>query len=359
MADETPQDKQAQAPKKSSAPINAAGNAQPQRRPVPRKRPVRRRPLDRRGHPVLRRVINIAAAIGVLLLLLVFLGLPNLVTYQPSFCGACHPEVYKEWSTSTHAKTGCMTCHVKSGFGNLMLSRIGLLQRIYLRINPGEVTRMKANKEKPIGFVAPPPNEVCLPCHEARKRISQGGDIIIPHQSHIKIRQLSCTDCHESFVCARIGKTKAIVTMEGCYRCHNGRRATNECTACHTEKGAPPSHRGKWVLSHGAEAQSDKNACMECHSKPKDFCKNCHGNKPPSHVADFAVTHSVVAAQNKAACLECHDEKVTCAKCHGESGQAHDANWRSVHPTIARNGIRDCFTCHSKYHCNACHRNPS
>lgn len=331
----------------------------PVKRPVPRKRPVRRRPGERRGHPLFRKIINIMAGFGAVVLIVIFLGLPNLVTFQPRFCGSCHPDVYKEWNTSTHAKIGCMQCHVKSGFNNLLLSRLGLAQRIYLRINSAEVKRMKDKGEKPIGFIAPPPNEVCLPCHQARKRISPSGDIVIPHQSHIKIRKLACTDCHENFVCARAGKGKAIVSMEGCYRCHNGRRATNECTACHTEKGAPPSHRGRWVLNHGADALANKDACMECHSKPKDFCKNCHGNKPASHTADFAVTHAAEAAQNKAGCLECHDEKVTCAKCHGESGQAHDANWRSVHPAVARNGIRDCFTCHSKYHCNMCHRNPT
>lgn len=177
------------------------------------------------------------AFIGVAVLIFIFLGLPNLVTYQPAFCGSCHPEVYKQWSTSTHAKIGCMQCHVKSGFNNLLLSRVGLLQRIYLRFNAAEFKRMKQKNEKPIGFVASPSNEICLPCHEARKRISPSGDIIIPHQSHIKIRKLACTDCHASFVCARVGKDKAIVTMEGCYRCHS---ATNECTTCHnTEKGAP------------------------------------------------------------------------------------------------------------------------
>ena len=340
----------------------AAGGPPSARQPVRwtiRRRVVKKRLPEQRVHPLFRRVIKITAGFGVAILIILFFALPNLVTYQPAFCGFCHPEVQKQWSTSTHAKTGCLTCHVKSGFQNFLLSRLGLAQRIYLLLDPAEVARMKKKGETPIGFITPPPNETCLTCHQARKRISPGGDIIIPHQSHIKIRKLACTDCHESFVCARVGKGKAVVTMEGCYGCHNGRRATNECTACHTEKGAPLSHRGRWVLEHGADALADKNACMECHSKPKDFCKNCHGNKPASHTADFAVTHASAARIDKAGCLECHDEKVTCVKCHGETGQAHDANWLGQHPIVARNGIRDCFTCHSKYHCNMCHRNPT
>jgi hypothetical protein len=363
MVEETPKSKPAnKKPEKAvtQASMSASATAkQAPKKPVPRKRIVKRRPTDRRGHPLLRRIINITAIIGVVILLLVFLGLPNLVTYQPAFCGQCHKEVHSQWNTSTHAKFGCMECHVKSGFNNLMLSRIGLLQRVYLWINPAEVKEMKKNKEKPIGFVAPPPNEVCLPCHEARKRISPSGDIIIPHQSHIKIRKLDCVGCHENFVCSRIGKKKALVTMESCYRCHNGRRATTECTACHTEKGAPPSHREKWKLTHGSEAIVAKDECLACHSKPKDFCKNCHDSKPESHVAEFAVTHAATARLDRSSCLECHDEQATCAKCHGESGQAHEPNWRGVHPAVARNGIRDCFVCHSKYHCNMCHTNPT
>ncbi len=330
----------------------------------PKKRPTAKKPLkprpkklpEKRRHPFFRTFVRITSLVGIVVVIVLFLGLPNLVSYQPRFCGQCHDEdkkpVYTRWRTSTHAKIGCMECHVRGDLKNTLLSRLGLAQQIWMWMVPEE------QREKPIGFDSPPTNETCIPCHEARKRISPSGDIIIPHQSHIKIRKLDCVDCHSGFVCRRTAKGKAIVSMEGCYRCHNGRRATNECTACHTEKGVPPSHRDRWVLEHGEDALADKGPCMDCHSKPKDFCNTCHGVKPPSHVADFGVTHSLQAKQNKAACLECHDEKGVCAKCHGESGTQHAIDWTSIHPNIASSGIRDCFECHSKIHCNQCHREP-
>lgn len=306
----------------------------------------------RQAHPFFRRFITITSAVGILVVVILFLTLPNIVTFQPRFCEICHKKVYNTWKTSTHAKTGCLSCHVGSGLENMVLSRVGLAQEIWMTISP------KEEREKPIGFVSPPTNEQCLPCHEARRRISPSGDVVIPHQSHIKIRKLDCVECHEKFVCVRTGKGKAIVTMEGCYRCHNGRKATDECTACHTEKAAPPSHREKWVLQHGPEAQANKKECEDCHSKPKDFCKTCHGQKPPSHTAEFGVSHSLLAQQNRAACLECHEEQVTCAKCHGATGQQHEVGWRAIHPNIAKKGIRTCFDCHAKQHCNRCHRAP-
>jgi nitrate/TMAO reductase-like tetraheme cytochrome c subunit len=341
-------------PEGAKPPGQRPPGARPPGAPVPRPRPKTGREVRR--HPIFRRFINITSIIGIIMILLLFFGLPNLVTFQPAFCGQCHSDakrpVYQQWKTSTHAKIGCMQCHVRPGLKNIFLSRIGLAQEIWMRVVPSE------KREKPVGFDSPPTNETCMPCHEARKRISPSGDIVIPHQSHIKIRKLNCVDCHQNFVCRRTSKTKALVSMEGCYRCHNGRRATNECTACHTEKGVPASHRDKWVLQHGTEAQTDKDTCMECHSKPKDFCKSCHGVKPPSHTADFGIAHATYARENKAACLECHDEKGVCAKCHGDTGRQHNENWLGIHPSVARSGIRDCFECHSKIHCNTCHRSP-
>lgn len=307
---------------------------------------------ERRRHPVFRRFITITSTIGVIVVVGIFIALPNIVTFQPRFCAICHEKVFRSWSTSTHSKTACLSCHVKSGLQYTLLSRVGLAQEIWMTLSPKEA------REKPIGFVSPPTNEQCLPCHAARKRISPGGDVIIPHQSHIKIRKLNCIDCHKKFVCLRKTKGKAIVAMEGCYRCHNGRKATDECTACHTEKASPPSHREKWVLEHGAEAQANKAECERCHSKPKDFCKTCHGQKPPSHTAEWGVSHSLLAKQNKAACLECHEEQVTCAKCHGKTGRQHEVGWQNIHPNIAKKGIRTCFECHATQHCNRCHRTP-
>lgn len=232
---------------------------------------------ERRCHPAFRKFITVVSIIGVVSLILLFLTLVNLTTLQPKFCELCHQKVYKRWSTSTHARVNCSKCHIRPGIENIFLSRFGLLEQIYWIIAGGE------NKTKPVGFVSPPTNEICFRCHEATRVVSPGGDIIIPHQFHVKKGKLKCVDCHQKFVCLRSTLKKTIVPMEHCMACHDGLKATDECKACHTEKSSPKSHWAKypgWIQNHGGEAKANRTKCDECHIKPKGFCNSCHWYNP-------------------------------------------------------------------------------
>ena len=102
-----------------------------------------------------------------------------------------------------------------------------------------------------------PTNEACLACHNDLRTVSPKGDLQIPHRAHVTVLKMKCVECHNYLVHEKSPEGKHTPPMAGCLRCHDGDTAKNTCTACHTEKAAPASHRGRG-LADRPRAEGDR-----------------------------------------------------------------------------------------------------
>lgn len=290
---------------------------------------------------------------GVVFVIALFLGTIGYFTAQPFFCNTCHEikPYYKSWTTSTHADVACLTCHAKPELSSSVRLRIDAVQHAFVHLFKGKDVR-----ELGPALIAES-GEACLSCHIAKRDITPSGDLIIPHPKHIRLKGISCSDCHVNLVHNRTGSGKSLPPMELCYRCHDGVRISNKCQLCHKEKGPPKDHDQKWVDAHGPIALQGRSECMTCHSKPKDFCKECHRKIPPSHDPDWSpFGHSLaVRSGGEAPCLTCHNKKTFCSKCHEAR---HPADYARTHRSVVEaEGSASCAKCHTERKlCVTCHR---
>lgn len=291
-------------------------------------------------------------AIGVVFIFAIFLGLIGYVTARPSFCNGCHEikPYYDSWVTSTHADVNCLTCHVEQGLGSAVRMRVDAVQHAFAHLFAGKTIG------KPGPALVSRSGKTCLTCHIAERDITPSGDLIISHPKHLVLKGISCSDCHINLVHNRAGSGKNLPAMEICYRCHDGVRISNRCDLCHSEKGPPDNHDKEWVGAHGKLAMQQKTECMTCHSKPKDFCKECHRRIPPSHGPDWSpYQHSLaVKSRGETPCSTCHNKKTFCQRCHKIQ---HPADYVQTHrATVEAEGSTGCAKCHTERKlCVACH----
>lgn len=269
--------------------------------------------VEKRKHPVLRKTITITSTIGAgVFLIVLFIALPNLISFTPRFCAICHAQAHKAWLASTHKNVSCVQCHVESDLQSALLSRLSLGQKILWRLNP------EAEHGKPGGFVGRPLDKSCDPCHKTRRVVSAAGDLRIPHTAHTQLRKLHCVDCHRYLVHGSSMRKGNRPSMIGCYRCHDGKKAPNSCSACHTEKALPDDHKSAdWLKIHGQAQAANPDYCVECHGWVEDYCKECHQRKPRSHMtSDWRAHHQVLilSEDKRSGCRQCHGEM--CVSCH-------------------------------------------
>lgn len=271
-------------------------------------------PFERRRHPVFRKVVAVTSRIGVVVLILIgFVAIPSLITFHPRFCATCHPQSYKIWLASTHKHVSCSDCHIKSDIESVLLSRLGLGKKVLMKLNP------EVDVAKPASFLGHPPNEMCDRCHKQRRTISTSGDLKIPHLSHTKLRKLHCVDCHRSLVHKSSSVKRNRQSMISCYRCHDGKKAPNSCSACHTEKALPDDHRSpNWLKVHSQIQQTKPDYCFDCHGWVKDYCAECHQRKPRSHFTEWpgwrAKHQALILSEESQGCKQCHGD--ICVSCH-------------------------------------------
>jgi nitrate/TMAO reductase-like tetraheme cytochrome c subunit len=289
----------------------------------------------------------------LMLVALVFVGvfvvyLPIALTSMPSFCGRCHTmtQAVDQWKHSTHANVNCVACHVDPGITKSLEHKVLALKEVYDEL---------FGSGKMPSDIRQPKNSNCLQCHNINRTISPSGDIKIPHQEHVVMQGLNCTDCHFTVVHSLRGTPGAPPPMDVCYMCHDGVKAPNACSTCHVN---PPSlqeaHPTDALTSHGKQALANPDSCSRCHSPASNFCENCHSKPPASHqAADWRYTHKTeVAAKGRDVCLGCHTQDF-CNTCHTVN---HPADWLQVHGQAAVGGIEPCLVCHSTGFCNACHQ---
>lgn len=244
---------------------------------------------------------------AVVLAAAVLIGIPLWLTSQPGFFGR-YPglaEKYTPWSTSTHLEAGCEGCHVPP----TALARAGYRTRMV-----GEFYVSLVNRTRIPAVFSAPTNQACLSCHSDLRSVSPKGDLQIPHRAHVTILKMQCIECHDYLVHELSPEGKHTPPMVGCMECHDGDKAKDSCSACHTEKAAPPSHAsGDWLVAHGDQAGDPE--CESCHKWADDWCVDCHSQRPTSHGSDWRAVHGDVVKQHRS-CEACHDAAF-CVRCHG------------------------------------------
>lgn len=261
---------------------------------------------DRRQMPRTRALALVLAAAAV------FFGVPLVLTARPAYFGSVEglASAYDTWSRSTHAEARCEACHVQPTRLARAVYRARLVGEFY--------TVLLAQRHRPSLF-AVPTNEACQACHEDLRSVSPSGDLRIPHRAHVAVLKMRCVECHDDqLVHAASPEGERTPPMAGCLRCHNGDVAKDACSACHTEKNAPPSHRSPdWLRTH-AQAAKDPG-CDSCHRWTEDWCADCHTRRPASHGDDWRKRHRDAVASHRN-CEACHDGPF-CVRCHGEVPQ--------------------------------------
>lgn len=212
---------------------------------------------------------------------------------------------YKPWSTSSHLEAGCEGCHIRPDVFSRAKYRARMVGEFYLSL-------VSAHEPDVFGK---PTNRACVACHSDLRTVSPKGDLQIPHRAHITLLKMKCIACHDYLVHEKSPEGKHTPPMAGCLRCHDGDTAKDSCTACHTEKAAPLTHRAKdWSIVHAQEAKDPR--CNSCHKWTANWCADCHSRRPKSHGDDWRAVHGLRVKTHRG-CEACHAAPF-CVRCHGE-----------------------------------------
>lgn len=272
---------------------------------------LRRRLLDWLGARGSKRRRNVMVAGGVLAAIAVTVLVPGYIATRPSYLTR-YPSLagaHETWTESVHASVACQQCHIQPGFAPRTAYNARMLGEFYLSLVMG--SREPQLLKRPL-------NAACGSCHIDLRTVSPTGDLKIPHRAHVNALEMQCVTCHEFLVHELSPEGQHKPRMEACLECHDGERAKNACTTCHTDKAAPEGHQAKdWVVVH-ALRQSEED-CESCHAWTDDWCVECHTRKPGSHGTKWRSAHPV-AVENRRNCEACHQGDF-CVRCHGEVPQ--------------------------------------
>lgn len=254
---------------------------------------------------LLRRIRRAVIAVAAVLVLAV---LPAFLSGRPGFFGR-YPglqDKYEPWAKSTHVSASCSDCHTPPDLVSTTVHAARMVGEFYVSL----VSRSRVPDVFPT-----PVSEACEECHYDLRSVSPKGDLLIPHRAHVTILKMECVECHDYIVHEPSPEGKRTPMMAGCLECHDGDTAKDACTACHTEKGAPDTHKAQdWVVVHAQ--RGDDPECETCHAWTPDWCVDCHGRRPRSHGDDWRAVHRDQVAVHRN-CEACHDG-VFCEECHGE-----------------------------------------
>jgi hypothetical protein len=173
------------------------------------------------------------------------------------------------------------------------------------------------------------------------------------HKLHA-MNGIGCALCHATADMQQAPVTRAdLPMMATCLGCHDGKRATARCSACHITEAdgrlktklvsnatraaggngpLVPSGSLRGIDAHTETFKRDhsqagraESYCLTCHKRTE--CIDCHGGvvRPPSiHPSDYASLHVIDARRNTPDCSACHRAQSFCVGCHQRSGVAAD-----------------------------------
>lgn len=365
------------------------------------------------GVPLCRPTIPVWLIGGLALILPPVTGAALVATNQPIFCSSCHEMSlhYATWSQSAHRSVGCEECHVMPGAVSMFKSKLKAIR---------QVREHAAGDVRAAAIQGHVPDANCRRCHGRTRELVTYHGLKITHAAHWQMG-VGCTYCHDrvahgpKWLYSRVSSTarvksvatpyKYTPTMEGCYRCHDGKRAPNECSTCHVTMGerrpstfdpawvqahreevkrsgeqdcqrchgqdfcnnchrAADPHPGDWLAQHPQVAKANPDRCPACHqapleAKPKqaadlEFCQACHSLRREHRQADWQRAHGAQALADPAYCQRCHQPS-WCSDCHATS-RPHPPEWRARHASAANSRPENCRTCHADQFCQACHQ---
>ncbi|WP_434512000.1 cytochrome c3 family protein [Desulfitobacterium sp. AusDCA] len=336
---------------------------------------------------------------GIVLAMVFATGAALKLTSTPQFCSSCHemkPE-YTTWQQTSHSKIACVQCHIEPGAVNLVKHKLNSMTQLYEHLTgkvPNPITMSETIK-----------NDVCEQCHSTMRQVTASGDIIIPHDKHLK-QGISCIACHAGVVhgfatergltpkndyetwteekaqkVTSFDDTKS--TMEACLDCHDqvnaGKKPWLEKEGvAKTEKERVEESRAIKAMANGekplenATATSSKPSENATMHPPTIQCQACHSTMktPNSHSeATWGTTHGLEARKDVRVCAECHSRQkerallkvntdvkdyvrgnAFCMNCHEKRPAGHlesKKDWLPVHPAFIKDKNNPgCLVCH-------------
>lgn len=297
------------------------------------------------------------------------------------FCAeGCH--VVKNGSApglerSTHARVGCMACHMPAD-GNtfaFMMPKMEKLAQLAitvthnydLALNSADTVSLRMSSAQ------------CTKCHTLADVYVAPWGLKINHKVHAD-KGISCTVCHnrmDALAASAVGKSGLrkrnrtnFIAMTACYRCHGlepGAPASGVCSVCHTPEFdlQPPGHRDADFLSVKhvaleAQAKADVERALVRSGEPPVTAARKSEWMKPSQGSTATVGERLVSTGAVYFCGTCHVDTF-CRGCHGlemphsaEFMKPADRNSPLGHPEMARRAPSKCVNCHTKDNPNFC-----
>lgn len=267
--------------------------------------------------------------------ILILLPAAFIITNRTYFaCGFCHEmkSRYQAWQASTHNGVKCGQCHNAMSFSRMTAVHF-------------------SGKEKGRKIAGDVTASNCRKCHSETRELIVYHSLKITHKQHWNMG-ISCIFCHSDVVHGASSKFKNTPSMDTCFKCHDGRKASNTCTVCHATLGErkPVAFNPEWVEAHKVDIKQNGKTCARCHGE--EFCRYCHMNVNP-HGGNWLRTHDTQSKKQTKKCDVCHN-KSFCVNCH-KIKKAHSLNWIDRHAGKAAADPAPCRECHEQNFCFDCH----
>ncbi len=292
---------------------------------------------------------------------------------RPSTCFTCHQthEPAETLAQSGHAGVSCMSCHGGAGVtgGLQTMARYGRWVVVYT-----------ASQKAPEPQGTSVSDSACLSCHrDVRSGTATRNGINVRHSDFLEAGA-HCRDCHNSTAHGAAVAEPTSPSMDDCVVCHDGLKASAECTVCHAVDSLQLASK---TANLPKITHADSDNCYGCHDEQP--CLECHGitmPHPPGWGPDddgpgLSGTHAREGFASRELCWRCHysgdrpfERPVTkggftqtpdgCT-CHGSFGNMHGGEaWVAEHglqATGQKTGPEaECYMCHdARYLCDQCH----
>jgi hypothetical protein len=225
----------------------------------------------------------------------------GITTGGNEVCASCHSDTVHTESAirDPHKDVRCIQCH-ESG-GPITRSTVDVVGRVEHFV----LAQRDSKLAKAYGL--PVASDGCQSCHARQVDTTLTDNARGVRVSHKEpsAAGAQCVDCHR-LTNGVVSATN--VGMTTCLRCHDGKIAKSECSACHL--GDPARGVSSAVATEMAGVQVPNPQCNGCH-KDMTKCNACHGISMP-HSAKFkAYAHARAAALD----IWYNDGKL-CSKCH-------------------------------------------
>lgn len=334
-----------------------------------------------------------------LIVLILLGGAGAKATSDSKFCASCHemtPET-ATWQVTSHSKISCVTCHSELGSVNYVKGKVNILGLAFKHAT-GDIPQ-------PITSYHPIQNDVCESCHSTMRKVTASGDILIPHDTHLK-QGIACVACHGGVAHGYIAErglttqeeygTWNVAKAEKVSKFDDTKTAMEACLDCHEQvnRGKQPWQDNEGVGKTEKQRVDERRALVQTAAESKGNleevaqpvvatsiatnlrapirCAPCHSNikTPFNHAGPvWGTGHGVTARQDVRYCADCHSRQqiralITpqtdvkdyarsdpfCITCHQKRPSGHLASkkeWLPAHPAIVESKeASNCLTCH-------------